>query len=59
MVPQTYEEIRDEVRRRQSEGSLRATPTREERIDWAYGNAVIENAEVTREAVERAYDSSR
>jgi hypothetical protein len=59
MVPQTYEEIRDEVRRRQSAGTLRTEPTRAERIDWAYGNAVIENAEVTREAVERAYDRSR
>jgi hypothetical protein len=57
MAPKSYEEIRDEIRRRQSEGSLRASPTREERVDWAYGNAVIENSEVTREAVERAYDS--
>ena len=59
MTPRTYEEMRDEVLRRQAEGSLRSEPTREERIDWAYGNAVIENSEITREAVERAFDASR
>lgn len=30
--------------------------TREERLDWAYGNAVIENPRITRELVERSAD---
>ena len=59
MTISTYEELRDEVRRRQAEGSLRSAPTREEMIDWAYGNGVIENGDVTREIVERVYDSTR
>lgn len=59
MIRRPYEELRDEVRRRQAEGTLRASPTREERIDWAYWNAVIENPEITPEAVERAFDRSR
>lgn len=31
-------------------------PTREQRIDWAHGSAVVENPDVTREMVERAVD---
>jgi len=31
-------------------------PTREQRVDWAYGNAKIENSDVTREMAERAVD---
>lgn len=38
---------------------LPAEPTREQRIDWAYGSAVIENPKVTREMVERAVDRRR
>lgn len=34
-------------------------PTREQRIDWAYGSAVIENSKVTREMVEQAADRVR
>lgn len=35
---------------------LSVRPTREQRIDWAYGNTKIENSDVTREMVERAVD---
>ena len=58
MGAQTYEQVRDEVLRRQAEGTLRSVPTREERIDWAYGNAVLSNGEVTIEAVEKALDAT-
>jgi hypothetical protein len=32
-------------------------PTREQRIDWAYGNTKIENSNITREMAERAVDA--
>jgi hypothetical protein len=32
-------------------------PTREQRIDWAYGNTKIENSTITREMAERAVDA--
>ncbi len=35
-----------------------AEPTREQRIDWAHGSAVVENPDVTREMVVRAVDRS-
>lgn len=30
--------------------------TREEKVDWAYGNVVLHNPNITREIVEKAYD---
>jgi hypothetical protein len=35
-----------------------ATPTREQRIDWAHGSAVVENPDVTREMVVKAVDKA-
>lgn len=34
------------------------TPSREQRINWAFGSAVLENPKVTREMVERAVDAA-
>jgi hypothetical protein len=42
-----------------SEGKLSSTPSREQRIDIAYGNAAIENDAVTREMVAEAVDAKR
>lgn len=53
----TYEELLDQVRKLQSAGSVPVQPTREQRVDWAYGNTKIENADVTREMAERAVDA--
>jgi hypothetical protein len=51
----TYEELMAEVQHLQNEGKLSKHLTAEEKIDWAYGNTVIENPEVTRQMVEEAY----
>jgi hypothetical protein len=53
----SYEELRARVRQLQAEGQLSKELTREEMIDWAYGNTVIENENVTREMVETAFDT--
>ncbi len=45
-----------EVRRLRAAGRLPSRPTRDETIDWAYGNTVLSNPSVTREMVEQAYD---
>jgi hypothetical protein len=47
-----------EVQRLLAAGQLDRAPTREQRIDFAYGNAKIENEDVTREMAERAVDAS-
>jgi hypothetical protein len=57
MSQNTYEKLRAQVRLLQEQGRLATTLTREEKIDWAYGNTVIENQDVTREMVEAAYDA--
>jgi len=36
-----------------------AQPTREQRIDWAYGNAAVENPEVKREHAEAAVETDK
>ncbi|MBI4953991.1 MAG: hypothetical protein HY908_18345 [Myxococcales bacterium] len=54
--PPTYEELHARVKQLQAEGRLATTLSRDEKIDWAYGNTVIENASITREMVESAYD---
>ena len=51
----TYEELRAQVRQLQESGRLPKVLTAEEKIDWAYGNTVIENENVTREMVATAY----
>lgn len=50
----TYEELREKARELQAEGKLPLRPTREQVADWAYGNAVIENDEVTFEMAKKA-----
>lgn len=53
----TYEQLLAEVQRLQGAGSLPIHPTRDQRVDWAYGNTKIENADITREMAERAVDA--
>jgi hypothetical protein len=53
-MKRTYENLRRQVRELQDAGKLSKWPTPEERADWAYGNAVIENGEVTREMARKA-----
>jgi hypothetical protein len=55
-MDKTYEQLLAEVRALQDAGKLPLRPTREERVDWAYGNAKIENSNVTYEMAERAVD---
>ncbi len=57
MSEKTYEELLAEVTRLQDRGEIPLRPTRAQRIDWAYGNTKIENAEITREMAERAVDA--
>ena len=56
MAGKTYEELRARVKELQADGSLTKTLSRDEKIDWAYGNTKIENDSVTREMVATAYD---
>jgi hypothetical protein len=56
-MKKTYEELLSEVRLLQDAGQLPTRPTREQRIDWAYGNTKIENNTITREMAERAVDA--
>jgi len=42
-----YESLVRRVRQLQTEGLLPLHPTHEQKLDWAYGNAVIENDEIT------------
>ena len=53
----TYEQLLAEVQKLQSAGSLPVRPTRDQRVDWAYGNTKIENADITREMAEHAVDA--
>jgi hypothetical protein len=55
-MSKSYEELLAVVRLLQDAGKLPVRPTREQRIDWAYGNTKIENSDVTREMAERAVD---
>jgi hypothetical protein len=54
MPKKSYEELRRAVRAAQDSGQLPTHPTPDEMADWAYGNTVIENDEVTREMAETA-----
>ena len=53
----TYEQLLAEVQKLKAAGSIPEQPTREQRIDWAYGNTKIENDDVTREMVQSAVDA--
>lgn len=57
MTEKSYEELKAAVKKLQSEGRLDKWPSREQRIDWAYGTTAIENKNVTREMVENAVDA--
>jgi hypothetical protein len=48
-----YSELSAEIRRLQRENVLPTYPTHEQRVDWAYGNAAIENSAVTHDVVVR------
>lgn len=52
-----YEELRKRVRELQATGELPRTLSAEEQIDWAYGNTVIENADITLDMVKTAYSN--
>ncbi len=52
----TYDELKAEVQRLREEGSISQWPSREQRIDWAYGNTKIENKDVTLAMAEQAVD---
>lgn len=58
MKERSYEELLAEVDRMRAEGRLPARPTREQMIDWAYGNTKIGNDDVTIEIVARAVDEA-
>jgi hypothetical protein len=49
-----YETLRRRARALQDEGKLPLRPTDKQKADWAYGNTVIENEDVTLEMAERA-----
>jgi len=54
-----YDELKTKALELISEGKLPSTPTRDQRIDIAYGNARIENEAVTIEMVVEAVDSPK
>jgi Fic/DOC family len=49
-----FEDLMKAVKELQRDKRLPVWPTQEQRADWAFGNTVIENAEVTMEMAERA-----
>jgi hypothetical protein len=51
-----YENLKAEVQRMHAAGTLELWPSREQRIDWAYGTTKIENSAVTRQMAEIAVD---
>ena len=55
---ETYDKLKAQVQALVAEGRLDASTSREQRIDFAYGNTKIENESVTREMVERAVDAT-
>lgn len=52
-----YEELKAKVQSLLAAGKIQATPNRDQRIDFAYGNTKIANALVTREMAVRAVDA--
>jgi hypothetical protein len=56
-VPNSYEDLLARVKELQAEGKLPTTPTREQRISWAYGQTKIENAKVEMADAIRAVDA--
>ena len=54
----SYDDLKTKVQGLLAAGQIDRVPSREQRIDFAYGNTKIENELVTREMVERAVDAS-
>lgn len=54
----TYDDLKTKVQGLLASGQIDRVPSREQRIDFAYGNTKIENDLITREMVERAVDAS-
>lgn len=52
-----YEQLLARVKELQVEGKLPTTPTREQRISWAYGQTKLENVKVTIDDAVRAVDA--
>ena len=52
-----FEALYREMRELQDQGKLGTKVTREQAIDWAYGNIALHNPDVTRETVAAAYDA--
>ncbi len=52
-----YDDLKAKVQTMLAAGQVGRVPTREQRIDFAYGNTKIENEAVTREMAERAVDA--
>lgn len=52
-----YDDLKAKVQQMLAEGLIDRVPSREQRIDFAYGNTKLENEDVTREMVERAVDA--
>lgn len=52
-----FEALYREMRELQNQGKLPTKITREQAIDWAYGNIALHNPDVTRETVAAAYDA--
>ena len=56
----SYEKLKAKVQSLRAEGIIDASPSREERADWAYGTTVIENGAVTMAmALQAAEDKER
>lgn len=53
----TYDELKAKLQQLVSDGRLPQVPTREERIDFAYGNTKLENDDITMDMVARAADA--
>lgn len=51
-----YDELKAKIQALHAAGQIAGVPSREQRIDFAYGNTKIENEAITREMVERAAD---
>jgi hypothetical protein len=49
-----YEELKRRIQELCDLGLIDRWPSREQRIDWAFGQAAIENPAITREMVARA-----
>lgn len=57
MSQSTYEKLYAQMIELQDQGKLPTRVTREQAIDWAYGNTKIENPAITREIVAAEYDA--